>query len=417
MEINHNIRIRATIQTDYLIIGAGIIGLALAKELRGRYPQATIVVLEKELDVAFHSSGRNSGVLHAGFYYTANSLKAKFTKEGNLAMTRYCEENKLTINKCQKLVVAKNQDELEALFELHKRGKLNGVDIQLITADQAAKIDPNAKTYQHALFSPSTSTVNPTEVCQCLHAELKNDGVKFLLNEGFQKRLDLNTIRTQKGRKIQATKIINAAGLYADKVAKQYGYSKDYTIIPFKGIYLKYKSDKQPLQTNIYPVPNLKNPFLGVHYTLTAEGHTKIGPTSIPAFWRENYTGWSRFKWSEFWSILAWEAKLFWNNAFGFRNLAIQEIQKYRKAHFVNLAMKLVHKLDKKKFKEWTKPGIRAQLLNVHTQELVQDFVVEGDTNSTHILNAVSPAFTCSFPFAKWVVETYVVPEKSNIEK
>lgn len=394
--------------TDFLIVGAGVVGLTIAKELKYRFPTKSILIIEKESDVAFHSSGRNSGVLHAGFYYTANSLKAKFTREGNKAMTAYCEEHNLAINKCKKLVVAKDEQELESLFELEKRGKTNGVDIKLITEQEAKEFDPNVKTHKYALYSPTTATVNPSEVCCCLKNELMDMGVQFWFEEGFKKKLDQKLVLTQKNRKIIAEKIINCAGLYADKIAKQYNYSKNYTIIPFKGIYLKYVSDDQPLKTNVYPVPNLKNPFLGVHFTITVDNHTKIGPTSIPAFWRENYVGFSRFKWNEFFSILAWEAKLFLLNSFGFRTLAFEEIKKYNKIHFVNLATKLVHKINKKKFTEWTKPGIRAQLLNVKTNELVQDFVVEGDKNSVHVLNAVSPAFTCSFPFAKWVVDQWI---------
>jgi L-2-hydroxyglutarate oxidase LhgO len=164
-----------------------------------------------------------------------------------------------------------------------------------------------------------------------------------------------------------------------------------------------------PIRTNIYPVPNLKNPFLGVHYTVTVDGHIKIGPTSIPAFWRENYKGMANFRGKEMVNILGWESRLFLTNAFGFRSLAFEEVRKYNKSFFVNLATKLVHSIDKSGFTEWSKPGIRAQLMNKHTMELVQDFIVEGDNATVHVLNAVSPAFTSSFPFAKWVVEKYVV--------
>ncbi len=202
--------------------------------------------------------------------------------------------------------------------------------------------------------------------------------------------------------------IINAAGLYADTIAKQYDFSSKYTIIPFKGLYLKYIKNDAPIRTNIYPVPNLKNPFLGVHYTVTVNNTIKIGPTSVPAFWRENYNFYSRFRFSELAQILRWEAILFLTNAFGFRNLAFEEMSKYNRKHFVKLATRLVQTIDKTGFKEWSTPGIRAQLLNKKTKELVQDFVVEGDKQSIHILNAVSPAFTSSFPFARWVVDQYV---------
>jgi len=394
---------------DYLIIGAGIVGLAIARDLIGRIPESSIIVLEKEPDVAYHSSGRNSGVLHAGFYYTANSLKARFTRDGNAEMRQYCYDNHLQINECQKVVVAKNESELPALFELEKRGKVNGVEVQIIDEKELAILDPNVKTFRHALFSPTTATVDPVEVNQAVRNELVKKGVKILFSNGYQKKIDANTIATTDGSRITATKIINAAGLYADKVARDFGYSGDFTIIPFKGVYLKYHGEEKPVSINVYPVPNLKNPFLGVHFTVTVDGTVKIGPTSMPAFWRENYHGFSKFKFPEMVSILGWESRLFAANAFGFRNLAMDEIKKYNKKYFAGLALDLVKKMDVKGFDEWGKPGIRAQLLNIHTKELVMDFVVEGDKDSIHVLNSVSPAFTCSFPFAKWVVDNYIL--------
>jgi L-2-hydroxyglutarate oxidase LhgO len=395
------------IKTDYLIIGAGIIGLAIARQLRQKEPMAQITIIEKEPDVAYHGSGRNSGVLHAGFYYTADSLKAKFTREGNALMRDYCYKNNLRINECKKVVIAQNEDELHSLFELEKRGKVNGVDIKLITEQELSAIEPSARTYKYALYSPTTATVDPVEINQCIKRELERSGVNILFNEPYIRRIENNKIQTAR-HIVYAEKIINAAGLYADKIAGDFGYSKDYTIIPFKGIYLKYKELDKPISINIYPVPNLKNPFLGVHYTVTVDNVIKIGPTSIPAFWRENYNGWANFRVVEMLNILILEAQLFICNSFGFRSLAIDEIKKYRRKYFTGLATKMVQSIDEKGFKEWSKPGIRAQLLNIHTKKLVMDFVVEGDTYSTHILNAVSPAFTGSMPFAEWVVNNYI---------
>jgi len=397
-----------TQQSDYLIIGAGIIGLAIARELRSRYSQASITIIEKEPDVAYHSSGRNSGVLHAGFYYSADSLKAKFTRDGNFAMKDFCREKGLKLNECQKVVVAKDESELEPLYELDRRGKRNGVDVKIITEAELKEIDPNARTFKFALYSPNTATVDPTEVNKAVRDELLAAGVKIVFSQGYKRKIDGTTVETTGGLTFSAKKIINTAGLYADRIARDFGYSQHYTIIPFKGIYLKYTKKDKPIKTNIYPVPNLKNPFLGVHYTITVDGTIKIGPTSIPAFWRENYKGMDNFRADELANILGWESKLFLSNAFGFRGLAFDEMKKYNKSYFVNLATSMVHDIDKSGFTEWSKPGIRAQLLNTKSYELVMDFVVEGDNTTIHVLNAVSPAFTCSFPFAKWVVDNYV---------
>jgi L-2-hydroxyglutarate oxidase LhgO len=394
---------------DYLVIGAGIIGLSVARELRNRFPGAEIAVLEKEADVAFHSSGRNSGVLHAGFYYTADTLKARFTRDGNRQMRDYCHANGLQINETKKVVVARDEKELPALFELEKRGRTNGVEVSIIDEKELAEIDPNIKSFQHALFSLSTATVDPVEVTRAIRNELRGKGVNFYYDESYASRIDGNRIKTAKGSIFNSDRLINAAGLYADRVARDFGFSGRYTIIPFKGIYLKYTGNNNPVKTNVYPVPDLKNPFLGVHYTVTVDGHVKIGPTSVPAFWRENYEGLSRFRPTEMASILGWEAKLFLRNSFGFRSLAIEEVRKYNRRYFTSLAASMVRELDAGGFNQWGRPGIRAQLLDVTTDELVMDFVIEGDGASVHVLNAVSPAFTCAFPFAKHVVDNYIL--------
>jgi len=242
----------------------------------------------------------------------------------------------------------------------------------------------------------------------CLKNELSLAGVKFLLGDGYKAKLDSNTILTTSGDKYSEDIIINCAGLYADKIAADFSFSDNYTILPFKGIYLKYTFNDKPVKTNIYPVPNLKNPFLGVHYTVTVDNNVKIGPTVTPAFWRENYSGFENFYINELMNIGLWESKLFLAYSFNFRQLAFEEVKKYWKPAFSRLAERLVQYIDTAGFAEWTRPGIRAQLLNKKTKGLVQDFVIEGYRNSIHILNAVSPAFTCSFSFANYVVDSFV---------
>jgi len=392
---------------DYLIIGAGIIGLNIAKNLKERFPNSSILVIEKEDEIALHSSGRNSGVLHAGFYYTANSLKAKFTKEGNIALKKFVKERGLSINECQKVVVALDESELKGLQELKKRGDANGVELLWLDENELEKLYPNIKTHKKALLCPSTATVNPKEVTREFAKVIEELGVELILSCKYLSRTG-NVVVTSEGDFI-GKKVINCAGLYADKIALDYGFSKDYVIIPFKGIYLKDKKNISNLKTNVYPVPNLANPFLGVHYTLTVDNESKIGPTAIPAFWRENYKGFDNFSLKEFLEISYYESKLFATNAFNFRSLAYSEIKKYNFNYFKNLAMKLTQNMEHKGYDSWSTPGIRAQLLNKHTLELVQDFVVESDNDSVHVLNAVSPAFTSSIPFANWVVEEHIL--------
>jgi (S)-2-hydroxyglutarate dehydrogenase len=399
---------KKSFSSDILICGGGVVALALARTILARQPTKKIHILEKESDVAYHSSGRNSGVLHAGFYYSANSLKAKFTKDGNRALKIFCKEKNIKINECQKVVVAQSEAEIPGIIELEKRGRANGVEVKIIDEKELKEFEPNAKTFEKALLSPTTATVDPVEICIALKNELTEKGVIFFFGEGYKRKISDNSVESTLGREFEAGLIINAAGLYADKIAKDFGFSQDFTIIPFKGIYLKYKGADRPVTTNIYPVPNLKNPFLGVHFTITVNGQIKIGPTAIPAFWRENYQGFDGFRLNEMAEIITQEARLFVQNSFDFRRLALEEMKKYNRDHLVSLAAKMVHKIDTSGFTEWSKPGIRAQLLNLKTRELVQDFVVEGDEKSVHVLNAVSPAFTSSFPFAEWIYENYL---------
>ena len=396
---------------DYLIIGAGIIGLNIAKNLKERFPESKILVMEKEKEVAMHSSGRNSGVLHAGFYYTANSLKARFTKEGNAALKEFCKERNLKVNACQKVVVAQDEKELEGLEELKRRGDANGVELHWLDESKLDELYPNVKTHKKALLCPSTATVNPKEVTKEFAKVIKEIGVELILDCKYESS-ENNKIFTSKGE-YEAKKVINCAGLYADKIANDFNFSKDFVIIPFKGIYLKDKNNISQLKTNIYPVPNLANPFLGVHFTLTVDNESKIGPTAIPAFWRENYKGFDNFSFKEFFQIIYYEAKLFLTNAFGFRELAFSEVRKYSFSYLKNLARGLTKNMDDEGFDSWSTPGIRAQLLNKKTLELVQDFVVQSDKNSVHVLNAVSPAFTSSIPFANWVIEEHILKSKA----
>ena len=389
--------------TDFLIIGGGIMGLTIARALKAKHPNATITLLEKEPDVAAHASGRNSGVLHAGFYYSADSLKAKFCRDGNRLMRAYCEEHGLQLNPCGKLVVARDEGEIEGLRELKRRGDINQVPVELISQQDALKIEPNVRTTGYALHSPTTASVNPVEICAHLRDALRQNGVTIHTSTPYLQREEGNRIFA--GEHIfNAGFIINCAGLNACDIAQEFGFARDYTILPFKGVYLKYTGADKPLRTLLYSVPDMRKPFLGVHFAIGADGSLKIGPTAIPAFWRQHYGGLSGFKLQEFAHIMRWMAELFVRDSFHFREFAIDEMKKYRKGYLIEHAFKMANNLDAGKFNTWSRPGIRAQLLNTKTRELVQDFTVEGDSKSLHILNAVSPAFTSSMAMAEWVV-------------
>lgn len=389
--------------SDFLVIGGGIIGISVARELKRRYSDSAVSLIEKEPIFAQHASGRNSGVLHAGFYYTADSLKARFTRDGNAELTQYCQERRIQLNRCGKLVVAQSEAEHPFLDELLLRGRANGVSLQDIDERTAREIEPRAVTCGRAIFSPTTSSVDPMAVVRSMEADARNEGVAIHYGARYLGRTH-DGVRTTTGTH-RAGYVVNAAGLYADHVARGFGFSEHYRILPFKGLYLYSEEPPGAFRTHIYPVPDLRNPFLGVHFTVTTDGHVKIGPTAIPAFWREQYHGWENFRADECGDIVFRQVGLLASSGFGFLRLAWDELRKYSRAHMVRLAKVLARGVQLEHYRRWGRPGIRAQLLNTRNRKLEMDFVFEGDKRSFHILNAVSPGFTCCLPFSRFVCD------------
>ncbi len=389
--------------TDFLVIGGGIIGLSVARELKSKFTDSRVTVIEKESDCGRHASGRNSGVLHAGFYYSPDSLKAKFTRLGNTLLTQYCETREIPVNKCGKLVVARRREDHAGLDELLKRGEAYGIPMHDVTAGEAKGIEPRVKTFERAIFSPTTSTVDPTKVMEAMQRDAQAEGVDVRCGVRYISRTRQG-LRTSSGF-YQAGYVVNSAGLYADTIARDFGFSENYRILPFKGLYLYSNEPIGAIRTNIYPVPDLRNPFLGVHVTVTADGRAKIGPTAIPALWREQYAGPANFRLSEFRDIIRRQVGLLLSSDWEFRRLAIEEVQKYSRRRLVALASALVEGVKDEQYRTWGPPGIRAQLLNVKSRRLEMDFVIQSDDRSMHILNAVSPAFTCAMPFATHVCD------------
>lgn len=388
---------------DFLVVGGGVVGLSIARELRRRRRDASVVLLDKEEGPARHASGRNSGVLHAGFYYTADSLKARFTRAGNLAWTGYCRERRLPLRACGKLVVASRPEELPVLDELLRRGRANGVPVSEVDEKTAREIEPRARTLGRALHSPTTSVVDPAACVEALAADAAAEGVDLRWGCAYLGRSG-KAVRTSRGE-LEAGYLINAAGLYADRVARDFGFSRRYRILPFKGLYLYSDEPAGAFRAHVYPVPDIRNPFLGVHVTVTVDGRAKIGPTAIPALWRENYGGLEGFSASELAEILARQAGLLLGADFDFRRLAWEEARKNSRRVMVSLAARLASGVEPSRYRRWGRPGIRAQLMDVEKRSLVMDFLLEGDGGSLHVLNAVSPGFTCAFPFAAHVVD------------
>ncbi|MBF0146547.1 MAG: L-2-hydroxyglutarate oxidase [Magnetococcales bacterium] len=388
-----------SIRVDYLIVGAGIIGINIALELRRRFPNAVIALADKEAGAGHHASGRNSGVLHAGFYYPADSLKARFTREGNRLMREYCLEHGLPINPCGKLVVAVSEQDLAGVEQLKERARANQVILESMDPATAKKMEPALQNPLAVLYAPATAVIDPKAVMASQLTQAATAGIKLFFHAPFRGRTATG-IRI--GHEVMTCGyFINAAGLYADQIARNFGFSKDMAILPFKGLYLKLGMKPDKIRTHIYPVPDLNNPFLGVHYTVTVDGGIKIGPTALPALWREHYRGWSGFNPIEMMDILVREGRLFLNNRFGFRHLALQEMKKMSKRTMLQFASALAIPPGPIDAWHWGPAGIRAQLIRLGDHSLVMDFHFEGDQRSFHILNAVSPGLTCSIPFAR----------------
>lgn len=389
---------------DFVVIGAGVVGLTIARELQRTYPDSKVLVLEKEPAAGQHASGRNSGVLHSGIYYTADSLKARFTRQGNIDWHAFCDERRLPIDRCGKLVVAQSESDQEQLQVLADRGAANGVQVQWLDEAQVKEVELSAVTHGKALLVPSTSTVDARQLVEVQVREFTAAGGVIRYQSSYLGRKAQKQIRTNTGN-IDAGYLFNCAGLYADRIAHDFGFGKQYTVLPFKGLYLYPRHRVAGPRTHIYPVPDLRYPFLGVHLTRTMDGSAKIGPTAIPALWREQYGGTGHFSLREMSEILRYELKLAVTNRNGFLAMAWQEFRKRNQSYLIGSAEKLMRGVRQLDFTSWGKPGIRAQLYDRRHNRLEMDFVLEGDATSLHVLNAVSPAFTCAMPIARHVVQ------------
>lgn len=391
---------------EVVICGAGIIGLTIARELV-KSGVKDILILDKEPKIGMHASGRNSGVLHAGIYYDPGTLKARMSLEGNRRMQAYCEEHGLPLFKSGKVIVARDETEVPTLAELERRATANGGIVEMIDEKRLAEIEPNAQTVRSALYSPLTSVVDPKAILDKLKEELQTSGkVRFLFSTRFTGS-GRGIIKTDKGV-IGFTLFVNAAGAFSDKVAHAFGVGEKYRLLPFKGIYSVLKKNAaNRIHGSIYPVPNLKNPFLGVHFTRSVHGDVYVGPTAIPALGRENYGLFQGID-SEFPAIMLRDMAMFVKNK-KFRSVALEEPRKYLFRYFFRDAARLVKQLAPNDLAPSIKVGIRPQLVDITTFEMAMDFVVERKNNTVHILNSISPAFTSSLYFAELVVKEHLL--------
>ena len=399
---------KKTQEADVLIIGAGIVGLSIGIAILKSRPSTKVRIVDKEQAPGLHASGRNSGVLHAGFYYSPDSLKAKFCREGNLELRKLCAENDILVQETGKVVIARNQDEDSRLDLLFSRGISNGVELELLDESQLSRFEPLARTHNRFLWSPNTAISDPRAVTKAMVAKFEILGGK--IDTGAEVKL------AARGNEVfvegyKAKLVVNSAGAQSDRLARRLGLAKEFAMVPFMGVYRAVSTQSLPIKRLVYPVPHPINPFLGVHFTLTLDGKVKIGPTAIPILGREQYSLLSGWSLPDIGQALVATAALIRGEAHDFGEILKSELPKLREKSLVSESATLVP--GALNVRGWQKkpPGIRSQLVNIKTGKLEQDFIVESFHNSVHVLNAVSPGWTSALPFGRWVAEEKVLPK------
>jgi L-2-hydroxyglutarate oxidase LhgO len=387
---------------DVAVIGGGIVGLAIADALLASSSDLRVVVLDKEPSLGAHASGRNSGVLHAGFYYAPDSLKARLTRRGNILLHEFCEERQIPVRRCGKLVVAQDESELTALDALLVRAAANDVPVESVDETQVRELEPLARTVSRALWSPTTSVASPQQVVDGVAARFRERGGEIAMRSEVTAARP-GRVETPEGA-WDVGHVVNTAGLQADRVGRWFGMCDDYAMLPFKGLYWYGSWAPGRLTRHVYPVPDPRNPFLGVHLTVTVDGRAKIGPTAIPALWREDYGGVHGLTGRDLREIARLYPRFFRSPHHDVMGLIRTEVPKYNRRHLVKQARRMVPSVRAEDFTEKGRPGVRAQLFHLPTRKLEMDFVVRGDAHSTHLLNAVSPAWTSSLAVAEHVV-------------
>ena len=385
---------------DLVIVGGGIVGLATALAVQQRRPRLRLAVLEKEARLAAHQSGHNSGVIHSGIYYKPGSLKAETCVEGAAAMLAFCREHAIPHLVCGKVVVATDEAEVPALEELRRRGEANGVPgLRLLSAEELRALEPHAAGVR-ALHVPGTAVTDYATVCE-KYAELVRaaggevrTGAKVT---GIARRGGETVVETVAGE-VRAKFLINCAGLHSDRIARLAGAEPGVRIVPFRGEYYELREEARGLARGlIYPVPDPKFPFLGVHLTRKVQGGVEAGPNAVLALKREGYGKLSfsprdaaaTLFYGGFWRL----AGRYWRSGMG------EMARSFLKARFVRELQKLVPELKDEDLTAGG-AGVRAQAVDA-TGALVDDFRIVRAEGAVHVLNVPSPAATASLAIGK----------------
>jgi L-2-hydroxyglutarate oxidase LhgO len=394
-------------ETDLLIIGAGIVGLATALNATQRLPGMRVLVVDKEDHIAVHQTGHNSGVIHSGLYYKPGSLKARNCVAGAASMKRFCQEQGVRFEECGKLVVATTPEEVPRLGQLQQRGIANGVPgLRMLEPEQFREIEPHCSGLR-ALQVPTTGIVDYTAVAQKYAKLITRAGGEIALSAeviGLREELQANMVQTKAGD-FQAKYVINCAGLYSDAVARMAGVHTKLEIVPFRGEYYEVKPERRHLvKALIYPVPDPRFPFLGVHFTRRVNGSVEAGPNALLALRREGYTG-AGVDLTEAAETLGFPG--FWKMARKYWRMALAEqYRSWVKRAFVKSLQKMVPELQDSDLAPGGS-GVRAQAVD-RNGNLLDDFHFVPSGRMIHVCNVPSPAATASLEIGREIVDMLV---------
>ena len=394
-------------QSDFLIVGAGIVGLATALEFSRRFPGHRLLIIEKEDHVAAHQTGHNSGVIHSGIYYRTGSLKARNCVAGCASMKRFCAEHAIPFEECGKLVVATSPAEVPRLKQLYERGVANGVPgLRLLNRDEFVRLEPHANGIC-ALHVPTTGIVD-YKLVAAKYADLitqAGGGIVFRAQvTGLRVDGNANMVETTAGA-FRARYVVNCAGLYSDAITRMAGCKTDLEIIPFRGEYYEVKPERRYLVRNpIYPVPDPRFPFLGVHFTRHIDGSVEAGPNALLALRREGYVA-SEVDLTETVEMLRWPG--FWKMARKYWKMgAAEQFRAWLKPAFTRALQRMVPDLTEDDLVPGGS-GVRAQAVD-RNGNLLDDFCFVDSRHMIHVCNVPSPAATASLEIAREVVDLMV---------
>ena len=379
---------------DHAIIGGGIVGLASARELCLQSPRARVVVIEKEATSARHQSGRNSGVIHSGIYYKPGSLKAAFCKEGAEAMKEYCTDQGIPMKTCGKLIIANNDQEISGLRRLFNNATCNGIGAEWINGEKAREIEPHVSCLE-ALHVRSTAITSYPDVCNSMINDIETAGGEICFDQNVLNILDSGGMRFIETTRdvFPARHIINCAGLHSDRIGRLNGRPPSARIIPFRGEYFSLVPSKSHMVKGlIYPAPDEKLPFLGVHFSKMIDGGVHAGPNAVLAFKREGYRK-TDFAAGDLIETLAYGG--FWKMASEHLASGLAEMRRsVMKKYFVNSLRKMLPDIGPDDLMPCV-AGVRAQAV-FNDGRLVDDFLIDQGPGYLNVINAPSPAATAS---------------------